>query len=111
MDENYKKCSYCDEEFNEYKWCKECDPYRIIEGWTSGEVSIDRFIKDTMYEARNGEKWLEWISFDRFIDKVSYEDGPDKVDLAGWLGSKNEPRPVKVFLKYFNLSDEWLNEV
>ncbi len=111
MDENYGKCSYCDEKFDENKWCRKCDPHRIIEGWTSGDISIDKFIKDTMYEARNGGRWLEWISFDRFIDIISYEIGLNKVDLAGWLGSENEPKPVKVFLKYFYSSDEWLNEV
>ncbi|CAG8473974.1 15934_t:CDS:2 [Funneliformis mosseae] len=117
-----RKCSYCDEELIENR-CKECDsPYRISEGWTSGDVCIDTFIKDTMYKARNGGRWLEWISFDRIIDIELYEDGFDKVYVAVWLdgrdnyleqnGSlKNEPQPVKVFLKQFNLLTNCLNEI
>ncbi|CAG8529538.1 3748_t:CDS:2 [Funneliformis mosseae] len=116
-----RKCSYCDELIE--KQCKECDsPYRISESWTSGDVRIDNFIKDAMYKARNGGRWLEWISFDRFTNIELYEDGFDKVYLALWLdgrdnyleqnGSlKNEPQPVKVFLKQFNLSADCLNEI
>ncbi|CAG8667931.1 11399_t:CDS:10, partial [Funneliformis mosseae] len=105
------------------KRCKECDSqYRISEGWTSGDVRIDTFIKDTMYETRNSGRWLEWISFDRFTNIELYEDGFDKVYVAVWLDSrdnylekngilKNESQPVKVFLKQFNLSADCLNEI
>ncbi|PKB96208.1 hypothetical protein RhiirA5_367820, partial [Rhizophagus irregularis] len=30
-------------------WCKECVPHCIIEGWTSENNDIDKFIKDTIY--------------------------------------------------------------
>ena len=46
-------CSYCNKHFTKELWCKDCDPFRIIEGWTSGSPDIDKFIKDTMYGARN----------------------------------------------------------
>ena len=45
---NHKNCSYCDKPFTEELWCKECDPFRVMEGWTSGNPAIDKFIKDTM---------------------------------------------------------------
>ncbi len=47
-----KNCSYCNKPFTEELWCKECDPRRMIEGWTSGNNDIDKFIKDTIYDAR-----------------------------------------------------------
>ena len=50
---NHKNCSYCNKPFTEELWCKECDPCRMIEGWTSGNNGIDKFIKDTIYDARN----------------------------------------------------------
>jgi hypothetical protein len=34
-----KNCSYCSKPFTKELWCKECDPCRIMEGWT-----------DTMYK-------------------------------------------------------------
>ncbi|CAG8523626.1 7254_t:CDS:2 [Funneliformis mosseae] len=30
-----KNCSYCDKPFVEKLWCKECDPWCMIEGWTN----------------------------------------------------------------------------
>ena len=52
---NHENCSYCNEPFTKELWCKKCDPFRMIEGWTSGNPDIDKFIKDTMYDARHHE--------------------------------------------------------
>src|SRR6266536_894838 len=49
---NNKNCSRCDKPFTERLWCKECDPFKIVEGWTSGNPDIDKFIKDTMYKPK-----------------------------------------------------------
>src|SRR5436190_15448303 len=65
---NHENYSYCDKPFTEELWCKECDPFRMIEGWTSGNNDIDKFIKDTTYDAKNNDNatLLEWVPFDRF---------------------------------------------
>src|SRR6266498_3751273 len=68
---NHENCSYCNKPFTEEPWCKKCDPFRIIEGWTSGNNDIDKFIKDTIYDAKEtvksyGVKFLQWVPFDRF---------------------------------------------
>ncbi|GES76019.1 kinase-like domain-containing protein [Rhizophagus clarus] len=34
--------------FTEELWCKKCDPLRKIEGWTSGNNNVAKFIKDTI---------------------------------------------------------------
>ena len=64
-----KNCSYCNKPFTEELWCEECDPFRIMEGWSSGNPDVDKFIKDTMYKSakynRNySYKYLEWVTFD-----------------------------------------------
>ncbi|CAB5192866.1 unnamed protein product [Rhizophagus irregularis] len=41
---NQKNCSYCNKSLAEELWCKECDPFRMIEGWTSGNPDIDKLI-------------------------------------------------------------------
>ena len=57
-----KNCSRCNKPFTEELWCKECGPFRIVEGWTSGNPDIDKFIKYTMYKLRyNGYSFLEWV--------------------------------------------------
>ncbi len=130
---NNNNCSYCNKQFTEELWCKDCDPIRIIEGWTSGNPDIDKFIKDTMYNVRHKPylNFLELIPFDRFTDiKEINEGGFAKVYTAIWMdgplshrleehndGSWEEldPNPMKVVLKRLNgsqnLSAKYLNEV
>ncbi len=80
-------CSYCKKQFTEELWCKDCDPFRIIEGWTSGNPDIDKFIKDIMYSARQDKySILEWVPFDRFMNiKQIGEGGFAKVYTATWM--------------------------
>ena len=119
---NHKKCK---------PWCKECVPRELVEGWTSGNHDIDKFIKDTIYNAKDYiyPLFLEWVSFDRFenINQIG-EGGFAKVYSATWIdgqakykrqddGSwkKLDPEPLNVALKKLNgsqeMSDECLNEV
>ncbi len=128
-----KNCSYCNKQFTEELWCKNCDPFRIIKGWTSGNPDIDKFIRDTMYNARNHEylSFIEWVPFDRFTDiKQIGEGGFAKVYTAMWIdgpldsrlekrddGSwkRYDPELMKVALKRLdgsqNMSAEYFKEV
>ena len=123
-----KNCSCCNKSFTEELWCEECDPFRIVEGWTSGNPDIDKFIKDTMYKPKYGCSFLEWVPFDRFTDiKKVGEGGFAKVYSATWIDGKlkyekidgnwekKEPKPKKIALKRLNgsqnMSDKYLNEV
>ncbi|RGB31519.1 kinase-like domain-containing protein [Rhizophagus diaphanus] len=126
---NHKNCSFCNNLFTEELWCKECDPFRRMEGWTSGNPDIDKFIKDTTYKPKNKDKFLEWVSFDRFTDiKEIGEGGFAKVYSATWIDGKSfydeqsdgswkkrEPKSIKVALKKLNgsqnMSDKYLNEL
>src|ERR1044071_3471481 len=89
-------CSRCNKQFTEELWCKICDPFKIIEGWTSGNSGIDKFIKDTMYEGRNHSYidyfslFLEWVPFSGFTDVKEIVDGRfSKVYSATWIGGKS----------------------
>ncbi|GBB85373.1 hypothetical protein RclHR1_11920004 [Rhizophagus clarus] len=130
---NHGNCSYCNKPFTEELWCKECDPFRMIEGWTSGNNDIDKFIKDTIYGARNSafdsDAFLEWVPFDKFKDiKQIGEGGFAKVYSATWIDGnaeyekqddrswkKLEPISHTVALKRLNgsqnMSIEYLNEL
>ena len=123
---NHENCYDPD---NNKVWCKECVPRCIIEGWTSENHDIDEFIKDTIYNAKYNDRFLEWVSFDRFKDiKQIGEGGFAKVYSATWIDGKAEyyrqndgswkkayPKPIKVALKKLNesqnISSEYLNEV
>src|SRR3954463_4989815 len=113
-------------------WCKECVPSCIIEGWTSGNSEIDKFIKDTIYNAQEYggcPLFLKWVPFDRFEEiKQIGEGGFAKVYSAKWIDGQAkytkqdvgswkilEPEPIDVALKRLNgsqnMSAEYLNEV
>ncbi|POG77995.1 uncharacterized protein OCT59_017741 [Rhizophagus irregularis] len=126
---SHKNCSYCNKPFTEELWCKKCDPFRMIEGWTSGNNDLDKFIKDTIYDARNKtyeyDRFLEWVPFDKFKNvKQIGIGGFAKVFSATWIDGKaeydygwkrKEPRPINVALKRLNgsqnMSAEYLNEL
>ncbi|CAB4428168.1 unnamed protein product [Rhizophagus irregularis] len=101
-----------------------CDQFRITEDWTSGNNDIDKFIKDTINDARksNGQFYnhsiLEWVPFDRFEDiKQIGEGGFAKVYSATWFvdDEKVKSQSTKVALKRLNesqnISVEYLNEL
>lgn len=124
-------CSYCKKPFVRKLWCKKCDPFRLIERVASGNSNIDKFIKDTIYCARNDDcpELPEWIPFDRFINinligeggfakvySAIWNDGEAKyfkLDDGNW--KRREPEPIKVALKRLNdsqnMTSEYLNEV
>src|SRR5438045_3312852 len=114
INNNHKYCSYCNKPFIEKLCCKECDPRCIIEGWASGNTDIDKFIKDTIYDARQDidDIFLEWIPFDKFTDiRQIGQGGFAKVYSATWMDGnssyyedneswkKSDPKPKKVALK------------
>ena len=126
-------CSRCNKQFTEELWCKDCDPFRIIEGWISGNSNVDKFIKDTMYSARHEKfpRFLEWVPFNKFTDieqigeggfakvySATWIDGPlrhrlEEQDDGSW--KKLEPGSIIVALKKLNgsqnISADYLNEV
>ncbi|RGB38678.1 kinase-like domain-containing protein [Rhizophagus diaphanus] len=116
---NNLNCPYCNKVYYEELWCRECDPQRLMQGWTSGNPIIDKCIKDTMYKA-SLDVYLEWVPFDKFIDieKIG-QGGFSEVYSATWL----TVRPLifyhggtfKVALKKLNgsrnISDRYITEL
>ncbi|CAB5366370.1 unnamed protein product [Rhizophagus irregularis] len=110
-----KYCSYCDKPFSEELWCKECDPFKLIEGWTSGNPNVDKFIKNIMYNVRNVyyNGLFERVPFNRFTDIKEIGEGEfAKIYSATWIDGvskyyvdddgnwkKEDSVPMKVALK------------
>ncbi|EXX61308.1 Cdc15p [Rhizophagus irregularis DAOM 197198w] len=105
-----------------------------MEGWTSENPDIDKFIKDTICKPAGWDKkyshdFLEWVPYERFADiKEIGEGGFAKVYSATWIDGKSsydkqsdgswkkrEPKSIKVALKKINgsqnISDKYLNEL
>ncbi|PKY46592.1 kinase-like protein [Rhizophagus irregularis] len=107
---DYGECSYCNKPFIDKElWCEECDPYKLIEGWTSGNHDLDNFIKDTIYNARNENEdpiLLEWVPFGKLIDKTQIDTGGFSVVYnAIWYKSAVKRPNYKVALKKLNGSE------
>ena len=59
---------------------------KIFENWTCGNFDIDKLIQEAQLLAKDHDKVLEWISYDRFNDiKYIAEDKFDKVYRANWI--------------------------
>ena len=114
-------------------WCKECVPSCLIEGWSSGNSEIDKFIKDTIYNPGYDHYdgyplFLQWVPFDRFEDiksigeggfakvySAKWIDGPAKYRWDDGIWKKLDSKPTNVALKRLNgsqnMTSEYLNEV
>ncbi|PKB99189.1 kinase-like protein [Rhizophagus irregularis] len=116
---NNLNCLYCNKFFYEELWCRECDPQRLMQGWTSGNPIIDKCIKDTMYKAAL-DMYLEWVPFDKFtdIEKIG-QGGFSEVYSATWLTVRPlifyYGKTFKVVLKKLNgsrnISDRYITEL
>jgi hypothetical protein len=91
----------------------------MIEGWTSEDHDIDKFIKDTIYNARNENEnptFLEWVPFNKITDiKQIGKGGFSEMYSAIWDKSSYIKLNYKVALKKLNgsqnMSTDYLNKV
>ncbi|RHZ55128.1 hypothetical protein Glove_420g115 [Diversispora epigaea] len=121
-------CPECHEEYYDY-WCKPCNSTRFksdFDKWTSGNVTIDKFIQDTQ---RNADyyKVIEWIPYDKFQDiKQMAKGGYGTIYYAKWVDGYicdwniryqqwERSVQVEVVLKKFDgivdINEDFLNEM
>ncbi|RHZ87182.1 hypothetical protein Glove_40g85 [Diversispora epigaea] len=63
-------CPECNQEHNEYNWCKLCNSKHFqndFNKWTSGNDKIDKFIQDAQLNANRSSYVIEWIPYDMFF--------------------------------------------
>ena len=74
MKECYKEYGLCNDckqpKYNDW-WCRICTFQQNFQNWTSGNHDIDEFIQKAQLKAKNEDKVLEWIEYDRF-ENVEY---------------------------------------
>ncbi|CAG8578589.1 9817_t:CDS:10, partial [Acaulospora morrowiae] len=64
-DITYGKCAHCNRYNTSDAWCQSCDPFKVIQGWTSGSKDIDDCIKGFQLKSTRYEDVIEWIPFNR----------------------------------------------
>ena len=125
-DKKYGECPTCNRYNTDYSWCQSCNPKLLTEGWTSGNETLDEFIKSTQLKATeyHYSKHLQWIPYNDLtnIEKIG-EGGFATIYKATWLNghkyvnytNERTSRDMTVALKKLhnsqNISDEFLNEV
>ena len=125
--EYYGKCPTCNRYNTAYSWCQTCDTQLLTQGWTSGNKTIDKLIKNKQLKATeyDNKYYLQWIPYDELkdIEKIS-EGGFSTIRKAAWTNGekyidydkkKKTSKDMIVALKKLhnsqNISDEFLNEV
>ncbi|RHZ88725.1 hypothetical protein Glove_21g181 [Diversispora epigaea] len=117
-------CEECNQE-----WCKPCNSKHFknnFDKWTSGNETIDKFIRDAQLNADYRWKVIEWIPYDRFknIQEIA-KGGFSTIYYAKWIDGSirswninqqwERSYQLEVVLKKFNnfanLSEEFLNEI
>ncbi|CAG8670042.1 4311_t:CDS:2, partial [Scutellospora calospora] len=62
----YGSCKTCGRSLSDKAWCKTCEGQKLQKSfgdWTSGNQSIDEFIKNSQIKPHNKESYLLWIPF------------------------------------------------
>ena len=70
----YGLCNQCNQPNTGRTWCQSCNAKHFqqnFQNWTSGNHDIDEFIQKTQSKARNHQKVIEWVEYDRF-ENVEY---------------------------------------
>jgi len=85
----YGLCEECNQKNTSFGWCKSCNAIHFqqnFENWTCGNFDIDKLIQEAQLLAKDHDKVLEWISYDRFNDiKYIAKGGFGKVYRAIWI--------------------------
>src|SRR5260364_135595 len=63
------ECRSCNLYNTSKSWCQTCDPQRIYQGWTSGNETIDKCIREFQLKATEYEDVIEWIPFNK-LDSI-----------------------------------------
>ncbi|RHZ69450.1 hypothetical protein Glove_283g151 [Diversispora epigaea] len=77
------------EGYTTWYWCKSCCSTHFknnFDKWTSGNETIDKFIRDAQLNADERKKLIEWIPFDKFQNiKEIAKGGFSTVYYAKWI--------------------------
>ena len=128
----YGLCKECKQSKTDgYGWCRTCNAKHFqqnFQNWTSGNHDIDEFIQKTQLKARNHEKVIEWVEYDRFENveylakggfgttyKAIWKDGFiqnwDSKNNQWKRYKENEPVALKCLHNSQDITAEFLREV
>ena len=131
LKKRYKENGLCKECITDYNyWCQSCNGKRFqqnFQNWTSGNHDIDELIQQTQLNAKNWNKVIEWIEYDRFENieylakggfgttyKATWKDGfIDYWDSENnqWKRDGRQTVALKCLHNSQNITAEFLSEV
>ncbi|CAG8466862.1 3578_t:CDS:2 [Funneliformis mosseae] len=88
-------CPECDQRLGDHTWwCESCQRRHFVENfdnWSTGDKSIDDFIKQTQMNAKECDQYLEWIPFSAFINVNKSEISEvGTLFTANWIKGPND---------------------
>jgi hypothetical protein len=91
---NNATCKRCGLQFTDHDWCHKCEARKFQENfssWTSGNKELDEIIRNSQLNAKNYNKYFEWINFNRIKNKKHFtQDSHRKIYNATWLDGIRE---------------------
>ncbi|RIB26275.1 hypothetical protein C2G38_2065274 [Gigaspora rosea] len=78
-------CEHCKRFNTSPAWCQSCDPWKSAQKFTSGNEEIDNFIKEFQTNSTEYDKVIEWIPFDRLVNRKEIKNKSEVEFMADWL--------------------------
>src|SRR5437764_602578 len=103
-EEEFGKCPICNRYNTSDSWCQSCDPQLLTEGWTSGNKTIDKLIKNTQLKVTEYDNsyYLQWIPYDKLkdiekIDESHFATIYHAIWINGWkyIDKQSKERIIK----------------
>ncbi|CAG8567436.1 4678_t:CDS:10 [Acaulospora morrowiae] len=100
----FGECTRCRRFNTSFAWCQSCDPYKAIQGRTSGDKDIDNCIKEFQLKTNKYEDVIEWIPFERlyYLPMI----GGSTIPLIWLDGMRYTIDFVKEFKNYMDNDDK-----
>ncbi|KAF0511895.1 kinase-like domain-containing protein [Gigaspora margarita] len=107
----YWLCSECGNPRTGYSWCQSCEANRFeseFPHWTSGNIDIDDFIRQSQKNAYTAHDYLEWIPYESFVEvKYLASGGYGNVYTAYWKEGPRRPDSTVVA----DILEDWLEQL
>ncbi|CAG8512347.1 1096_t:CDS:10, partial [Ambispora leptoticha] len=89
-----KTCEQCREDYVDM-CCFACEKKGLPKNWTSGNSTIDNFIKDIQSKANNQQAYLQWLKYESFSDiKQIGKIGKKNIYSAVWYEGPITRQPI-----------------
>ncbi|CAG8616013.1 8240_t:CDS:2, partial [Acaulospora morrowiae] len=103
----FGKCTQCVRNNTSEAWCQSCDPFKVTQGWNSGNNDIDDYIKEWQLKSTRYEDVIEWIPFNELsnLHKIGSNFQALWLDGIRKVENNTQSRTLSCVIKLEKLDD------